>query len=948
MNGKGTNKNDQKFTRDEKGKQKIVYSKRKKNKRNNSLKQKNGNQADLLSLIVKKEQKEHFKAFFYDTNNKENTRNFSQETKAQIKEYMSELDMSLKIRLYQEYKKHLDNVKDEPERVIKNSNGEKVVVSTFAGTGAFVARKNFLIDIRGELDIEHYNEAYRKAGIGNFSSTFNELRDNQVTNLNEQKTANDLIDGMHSSVEKLSPDKKTIYHMGNAKFQQLLDVGIDIDKVETSCILNTINDYKGKWQLSSGVLVQGAEILGERNNQEDSCYVGVGFIGESNKVPDKLRNFLKKQHKVLKDEKSGTTAVIAHLSPDRKLTLANIGDSRAVLVVKDDETPTLTRLTTDHNPRYGVEQEKRSKYDRLEYGKFCSERDIKPTSKPNVSRAACGNYSRLCSTPDIYQVDLNDKKYQGKELTVLLSCDGLYEGQLEENSYQKCFESDLDNPAEACVATAYANGSGDNITAFTFTVPSEKKKIKEPMMVSVFDGHGGNYAAQHCALRLEKKVRRAQKLDTAIPRDNDAASYYILQKIGYRGRHEEDISSALQNIMEHHYGNYHRLNEIERYAIIEDISRKLSDENNDIFHFSKSKKRLSLNGNWHEQLKAHHRKAHHRKEDDGKEDDGKDFNTKLSEVFTLDAPFINRCIERDRFIPDTKDPTILKLELEDTVFYTLLERGDKKNMKLYLNALGEKYPKKQSEGEEKFFNNLAKGHQKMMGREKNDIFPPLGTIIQAYVANSDKSNSPLQTACAYEGFVETLAPLLEREIDQCNIPIYGRFLFRNAQNEKGKKQSINFIKKKGFFDEGKFNLLQKLQLYKQCPDMFYSDVYPERHTEYLKLVEKTSNQTPQQTVQLLFNALNDQDKKGLSNLLSKWRKENPTSFKQFLIRQKYAGNIVSEVENYKLQQGSRLQRFGKRVKRCTENSKMQRWQEEHQIDNRNKVRYNWKGNCRAR
>ncbi|XP_074657767.1 protein phosphatase 1L-like [Tubulanus polymorphus] len=160
----------------------------------------------------------------------------------------------------------------------------------------------------------------------------------------------------------------------------------------------------------------------------------------------------------LTNEASGTTALVMLLR-NGILTVANVGDSRAVLYTDDDK---LMPLSFDHKP-HQLKERKRIK----DAGGFISFNGVWRVAGVLATSRALGDYplkdkNLIIADPDILTFDLNEIKPQ----FMILATDGLWDMFSNEEAVAYIRER-LDEPhfgAKSIVLQAYYRGSLDNIT----------------------------------------------------------------------------------------------------------------------------------------------------------------------------------------------------------------------------------------------------------------------------------------------------------------------------------------------------------------------------------------------------------------------------------------------------------------------------------------------------
>lgn len=226
----------------------------------------------------------------------------------------------------------------------------------------------------------------------------------------------------------------------------------------------------------------------------------------------------------------GLTGIVVHCDADHKLTVANCGDSRAVLFIKNARGEVdYLRLSKDHKPDDYFEQIRLAQ---------CGEevrggRVIGKISGLSIARSfGDSSYHKkedgenpsffISYEPDITQFDLAEilqkNGGEGTQLFLVVSCDGLYEGEaLNEKNYCKALEEFFRNPTLRAAhnvgdelasvshylrSCALHNGSGDNVTV---SVTDVTTPAAEEMIIGVFDGHGGRDVALSVAGKFAQR-----------------------------------------------------------------------------------------------------------------------------------------------------------------------------------------------------------------------------------------------------------------------------------------------------------------------------------------------------------------------------------------------------------------------------------------------------------
>ncbi|MBM3579877.1 MAG: hypothetical protein FJX34_03805 [Alphaproteobacteria bacterium] len=202
---------------------------------------------------------------------------------------------------------------------------------------------------------------------------------------------------------------------------------------------------------------------------------------------------------------AGTTGIIAHLATSQKLTIANVGDSRAVLCAKKaDGSFKLIRLTNDHSPN---NEEERQRIEQAGGYVMHDGACYRTNGNLSLSRSFgdCDD-EMINNEPDLYSYELEKilREHDVVEGYLLMSCDGLYpEGGANELSYAAALEKWFKNEGgvqaqfknnvayylqECAINMGGKQKSYDNITVIFCPITGEQTI---DLMFGVFDGHRG-------------------------------------------------------------------------------------------------------------------------------------------------------------------------------------------------------------------------------------------------------------------------------------------------------------------------------------------------------------------------------------------------------------------------------------------------------------------------
>ena len=318
-------------------------------------------------------------------------------------------------------------------------------------------------------------------------------------------------------------DDNALKNLSNAFDKQ---VGKKLSYYQTTSLSERYNADTTGEQTFNQIEVYYSETVGvhERRTQEDSFIIGSAKEGDwqdSKKVPSLLeKKFADLGPKIRSfgDQiTDGSTAIISHYSTDQKLTIANLGDSRAVLFIKkNDGSFDWIRLTNDQEPLDILEMAriegnggfvgKEGRHKNRVNGILMIARSFGDHGQDFEGFDAnygISNGKKLISyQPDIYQYNIPEilGAKSGSQAFLMTSCDGMYDHGIgneatyanlltvwfkNENLVQAKWQN---NVAEYLRDCAIGLGSADNVTVcFSDITQAPRKSV----VVGVFDGHGG-------------------------------------------------------------------------------------------------------------------------------------------------------------------------------------------------------------------------------------------------------------------------------------------------------------------------------------------------------------------------------------------------------------------------------------------------------------------------
>ncbi|MBN9543736.1 MAG: protein phosphatase 2C family protein [Alphaproteobacteria bacterium] len=262
-----------------------------------------------------------------------------------------------------------------------------------------------------------------------------------------------------------------------------------------------------------------------------------------------------------KANESGSTAVMSYYNAETKtLSYSNLGDSRIMQVVLNQDG------TIDPDNTYNLSQDQEALY---------------PVRKKMVEKAdgyvMAGNpkgmfYNRVngdikCggafgdsnvpmpNTPDYGQVKYADLIKEGKNIFVIVFCDGIVDRdslnpyKISEivRDYNKASSSEKDkfSLASLLLRKAIDGGSQDNISVQVANINNAQNSF----INAVFDGHGGKETAQQAKQVMEKLVKQYEIVNEVQTSQSPTSV-------------SQTIANIIENKSESHYrapnsGNYH-------------------------------------------------------------------------------------------------------------------------------------------------------------------------------------------------------------------------------------------------------------------------------------------------------------------------------------------------------------------------------------------------------
>lgn len=192
--------------------------------------------------------------------------------------------------------------------------------------------------------------------------------------------------------------------------------------------------------------------------------------------------------------------------PQKKVAIANLGDSRTYIVRNVNGKLKLIPQTKDHNPDNPQEKDRIEKCGQPVYGDrvngLAVSRSIGDTA---IYKTAYGEKIVGSHTEEITLRDL------GKDDRFLLHiCDGICE-VLSDDSIEKILERFSDNPksiAKSIIQASFHGGSSDNLSVLVTDLSID---YPTPIITAAFDGHGGHKTSKYLGKNFPRIYQESVK-----------------------------------------------------------------------------------------------------------------------------------------------------------------------------------------------------------------------------------------------------------------------------------------------------------------------------------------------------------------------------------------------------------------------------------------------------
>lgn len=295
-----------------------------------------------------------------------------------------------------------------------------------------------------------------------------------------------------------------------------------------------------------------SHMQGYRKTQEDAYFATAmddNLHRKSADIPALLKEVFAQQNEIMKENLSGSTAAVAYLSKDGKLTVANVGDSAVTIYLRNKETGVFEaqRLTTDHRHTEQFEKARirSAGGGELYTGEIVGDMGNGISMITSVLRCFGANPVHHLATPepDITQIDLTPL-FKDYDVFVDVHCDGRHEAGINDNYYATLLEKDskTTNPAgnkanllntagyspKKARASGYfqaeatIRGSYDNMTTLFMHV---KPDIKSDIAIGVCDGFMGTETCKPLAANLGENLKSKNNSVDMARRNTTIATY---------------------------------------------------------------------------------------------------------------------------------------------------------------------------------------------------------------------------------------------------------------------------------------------------------------------------------------------------------------------------------------------------------------------------------------
>lgn len=277
---------------------------------------------------------------------------------------------------------------------------------------------------------------------------------------------------------------------------------------------------------------------GRRNHNEDRFFSSVLRPINRSSSEEILKSSFDQTHASVNDEFSGSTCTTAMLNADNSLTIGQLGDSAAILFIRNPETGKFTakKLTNNHNTDNPVEiefaRERGAIFLNYHGCRILHTSEELPDPLKNtkvitwedfgkhydgafgalITTRGFGDsrFKKISRTPEIKTFDLS--QYDKQDLFLCVCSDGLkfdrpdgLNKMCELLEYLYANNKMQQAASMLCAQSVTHFGSSDNVTNIFTPLPNQSLKLSYAFGVA--DGHGGELAASAVSKIMPSTIR---------------------------------------------------------------------------------------------------------------------------------------------------------------------------------------------------------------------------------------------------------------------------------------------------------------------------------------------------------------------------------------------------------------------------------------------------------
>lgn len=278
-----------------------------------------------------------------------------------------------------------------------------------------------------------------------------------------------------------------------------------------------------------GFTVEVSERLGtnpDRPIQEDAFLMAHTPLGPDANVRAAAQTAFAEAQAATQSGPDGSTGTVAVITPDRKMTLAYLGDSPVLVFTRNPHTGEVRAHGFITGPDGPAPYHHPNAPEEAKRIGVLYDADHPDTPMGTYQLGVLYNNARgrlavsgafgdpsfkyIRREPQVVEVDLNGLAPNGEEIYVCSGCDGLFDSS--RNTLQDYRDiiaagpsADGKSLAQRFKEKALEHGSGDNVTALITKLP---EKMDHALVMGVCDGHGGKQTSTAAARILEHSLLR--------------------------------------------------------------------------------------------------------------------------------------------------------------------------------------------------------------------------------------------------------------------------------------------------------------------------------------------------------------------------------------------------------------------------------------------------------